>query len=189
MPNDLTPISTPDPATMTDLQKQKAVVRRLLELTDECGRGYYPLSMLAPLVGMTVPQLYDNNTNTGLLWEFGQHGRGPHQGALHFLPSNFTSVAINVDVERETEAWATWDGPEDDLKEVLQFGPDGEPVFTTENVAAVAAEVAKALGEDIEALKAQVADYENALKQILGADHPWAAEVAESVLAKWGTRR
>ena len=55
---------------------QKKVLRELLAQAIEHGFGSsYPLKPIADKLGITEP-LYDNNTNTGLLWEFGPHGSG-----------------------------------------------------------------------------------------------------------------
>lgn len=55
---------------------QKKVLRELLALSIENGFGSgYPLAPIAEKLGIKEP-LYDNNTNAGLLWEFGPHGSG-----------------------------------------------------------------------------------------------------------------
>ena len=55
---------------------QKRILRELLDMHIEHGfGGLYPLAPIAEKLGITEP-LYDNNTNTGLLWEFGPHGDG-----------------------------------------------------------------------------------------------------------------
>jgi len=55
---------------------QKRALRALLAQAISHGFGsYYPLAPIAEKLGITEP-LYDNNTNTGLLWEFGPHGSG-----------------------------------------------------------------------------------------------------------------
>lgn len=55
---------------------QKLALRELLSQCIENGfSGSYPLAPIAAKLGITEP-LYDNNTNTGLLWEFGPHGKG-----------------------------------------------------------------------------------------------------------------
>jgi hypothetical protein len=55
---------------------QKRVLRELLNQSIQNGFGCsYPLKPIADKFGITEP-LYDNNTNTGLLWEFGPHGSG-----------------------------------------------------------------------------------------------------------------
>lgn len=201
MPIDLTPTPSAELAAMTDVQKQRAIVRRLLELTDENGRGYYPLEMLAFPLGMTAAQLYDNDTNTGLLWDFGQHGKGWHQGALHFLPSAFDSVAINRDVERETEAWAN--APEESEPVAAAVPPAPAPDEPTEDVqcseAALAAaeEINLAWRWDIPLSKvgaiidrhfpvaAKFAEYEGVLRAIARSDTLYAVNARE-VLRQWG---
>ena len=55
---------------------QKKCLRELLHLCIEHGFGSsYPLLDVAAKAGVKEP-LYDNNTNTGVLWEFGPHGSG-----------------------------------------------------------------------------------------------------------------
>jgi hypothetical protein len=56
--------------------KQKAICRELIALSYEHGFGSsYPLQPIADKLGIT-DVLYDNNTNTGLLWDLGPHGEG-----------------------------------------------------------------------------------------------------------------
>lgn len=55
---------------------QKKVLRELLHLSIENGFGcLYSLKPIADKLGITEP-LYDNNTNTGVLWKFGPFGDG-----------------------------------------------------------------------------------------------------------------
>jgi len=55
---------------------QKKVLRELLAQSIEHGFGSgYPLAPIAAKLGITEP-LYDNETNTGILWEFGPYGDG-----------------------------------------------------------------------------------------------------------------
>lgn len=55
---------------------QKKCLRELLAQCIEHGfSSSYPLKPIADKLGITEP-LYDNNTNTGVLWEFGPHGNG-----------------------------------------------------------------------------------------------------------------
>ena len=55
---------------------QKKALRELLEQAIKHGFGCsHPLKPIADKLGITEP-LYDNNTNTGLLWEYGPHGSG-----------------------------------------------------------------------------------------------------------------
>lgn len=68
---------------MTD--QQKTICRELLKLSYRHGfESSYPLAPIAASLGLTVKELYDNNTNTGILWELGPHGNGVldigHQG-------------------------------------------------------------------------------------------------------------
>jgi hypothetical protein len=110
MPIDLNPIPI-DPRTLSDEDKQRFIIRRLLDLTDENGRGYYPLEPLAAEVGLTVQQLYDNNTNTGLLWELGRFGRA----YIDVLPPDYTCACIVRDCEQDAERFANpWVPPVDE---------------------------------------------------------------------------
>jgi hypothetical protein len=60
---------------MTDQQKQ--VCRYLLSESVRHGFGNgYSLEPIAKEMGVTVLELYDNNTNTGILWDLGPHGSG-----------------------------------------------------------------------------------------------------------------
>lgn len=56
--------------------QQKAVCRELLALSYEGGFGArYPLAPIAAKLKIKR-KLYDNNTNTGVLWDLGKHGKG-----------------------------------------------------------------------------------------------------------------
>jgi hypothetical protein len=55
---------------------QKRALRELLRESIDGGFGIgYPLKRISILLGLKEP-LYDDSTNTGLLWEFGPHGEG-----------------------------------------------------------------------------------------------------------------
>ena len=55
---------------------QKRALRELLNQAIDHGFGCsYSLASIAKTLSIEEP-LYDNNTNTGLLWEFGPHGQG-----------------------------------------------------------------------------------------------------------------
>ncbi len=53
--------------------EQKSIIRELIEQSYDSGFHHYPLAPIAAKLGITEP-LYDNNTNTGLLWKLGRHG-------------------------------------------------------------------------------------------------------------------
>ena len=55
---------------------QKKICKKLISLSIEHGFGVlYSLQPIADDLGIKEV-LYDNNTNTGILWEFGQYGSG-----------------------------------------------------------------------------------------------------------------
>ncbi len=55
---------------------QKRALRELLQQSIDHGFGCsHSLSAIAKKLDISEP-LYDNSTNTGLLWEFGPHGSG-----------------------------------------------------------------------------------------------------------------
>ena len=55
---------------------QKQIIRELIDLSIAGGFGVgYPLAPIAEKFGITDP-LYDNNTETGVLWDMGQKGEG-----------------------------------------------------------------------------------------------------------------
>ena len=81
---------------------QKRVLRELLGLSIEHGFGCgYPLAPIAEKLGITEP-LYDNNTNTGLLWEYGPHGKGLIM-ARGDWPDSYASM--DYDTARMIENW------------------------------------------------------------------------------------
>jgi len=60
---------------MTDVQK--AICHALLTLSYQ--RGFdssFPLEPIADKLGMTVAEIYDENTEQGVLWEYGPYGNG-----------------------------------------------------------------------------------------------------------------
>ena len=73
---------------------QKKVLRELLKQSIEHGFGsMYPLAPIAEKLGITEV-LYDNNTNTGLLWEFGPHGTG-----TIFARGDWPEAAASIDYD------------------------------------------------------------------------------------------
>lgn len=55
---------------------QKRALRELLQQSIDHGFGYsHSLAEIAKKLNITEP-LYDNETNTGLLWQYGPHGDG-----------------------------------------------------------------------------------------------------------------
>lgn len=56
---------------------QKIVVRKLLSLAYENGFGsFYSLKPIAETLGIKVSDLYDEDTESGHLWEYGPYGNG-----------------------------------------------------------------------------------------------------------------
>lgn len=73
---------------------QKRILRALLSRSIASGFGVlYPLAPIAQQLGITEP-LYDNNTNTGLLWEFGPHGKG-----LIFARGDWPDAQASIDYD------------------------------------------------------------------------------------------
>lgn len=73
---------------------QKKVLRELLAQAVEHGFApSYPLAPIAQKLGITEP-LYDNNTNTGLLWQFGPHGSG-----LIYASGNWPDASASIDFD------------------------------------------------------------------------------------------
>lgn len=73
-----------------------AACRLLLELSYEHGFHYFPLSVLAESLSVRSEALYDNDTNTGVLWSLGPHG----EGAL-----DVTSDGTAIGIPRGETAW------------------------------------------------------------------------------------
>lgn len=81
---------------------QKKALRELLNMSIEHGfGGGFSLAKIAEKLGITEP-LYDNNTNTGLLWEFGPHGSGIIN-ARGDWPDSYAS--ISYDESRLLDSW------------------------------------------------------------------------------------
>lgn len=80
--------------------EQKAVCKELLRMSYENGFGCaYPLAPIAKKLGITEV-LYDNNTNTGILWELGPHGEG-----LLFIRHTGESASVSMDTRELLEHW------------------------------------------------------------------------------------
>lgn len=74
---------------------QKAFVRELLRLSIDHGFGCrYSLAPIAEKLAIKEP-LYDNNTNTGVLWEIGPHGKG-------FLDIGPDGMSAAIDYDQHT---------------------------------------------------------------------------------------
>lgn len=72
-------------------KNQKRVLEELLNLCYSQGFDFsYPLEPIAKKLNIEEP-LYDNNTNTGILWEFGPHGSG-HISARGNWPNAQASI-------------------------------------------------------------------------------------------------
>lgn len=73
---------------------QKQVLRELLRMSIENGFGSgFSLKPIGEKLGIS-DILYDNNTNTGLLWEFGPHGDGIIN-ARGDWPDSYASIAYH----------------------------------------------------------------------------------------------
>lgn len=84
-------------------EEQKQVCRELLRLSHENGyAGLYPLKPIAAMMGKTVKELYDPETDTGILFEFAARSRGKHGGFLTFSLSG-THAGISVDTRSMLE--------------------------------------------------------------------------------------
>lgn len=60
---------------MTEIQKQ--LLHTLLSLSKDHGVGtFFRIGLIADQNNVLPKEVYDNDTNTGHLWEFGQHGKG-----------------------------------------------------------------------------------------------------------------
>lgn len=84
---------------------QKAFVRELLRLA--YSQGFDSSHLLAPIAEkLCVPPsevLYDNETNTGLLWELGDYG----SGLLEFNQSEpATHACVCFDMKELAEHWS-----------------------------------------------------------------------------------
>jgi len=79
---------------MTDIQKQ--ILQELIDLSYDHGFCYFPLAPIAKKFGIEEV-LYDNNTNTGLLWNLGKFGKG------YINVHEDTSACICCDLLRHIE--------------------------------------------------------------------------------------
>lgn len=87
---------------MTDQQKQ--IVRELLRRSYSDGFDHlYPLKPIANEMGITPLDIYDENTETGILWEYGPHGNG-------FLRFDLGHAGVVVEVRDLLENWSDYRG-------------------------------------------------------------------------------
>lgn len=90
---------------------QKQALRELLAQAVDHGFGSsYSLKSIADKLGITEP-LYDNNTNTGLLWEFGPHGSG-----LIDARGNWPDAYASVDYGYGASMIEAWTHPSQEPK-------------------------------------------------------------------------
>ncbi len=76
---------------------QKSVIRKLLELSYDSGFHWYHLSDVSDL---PVQSLYDNNTETGELYEISQK----RKGYIQIDEKGFAHV--NFDLKDQLERWS-----------------------------------------------------------------------------------
>lgn len=81
---------------MTDIQKK--VIRKLLELSYENGFHWFPLKMVSDL---PESDLFDRNTETGLLYDIAQFGKG-------YVEIDRSSIHINFDLKDQLERWVKY---------------------------------------------------------------------------------
>ena len=85
--------------------QQKAICRELLALAYKAGFGcYYPLAPIAAKLGIKR-RLYDNNTNTGLLWNLGKHGSG-----LLDITTDGTAACVPYELKDEVARYSGFKG-------------------------------------------------------------------------------
>lgn len=86
-------------------EDQKKVLRYLLK--EAYSHGFdscYPLTPIAKEMGFTTEQLFDSNTNTGILWELSSYGQGlidvsdRYEGDLY--------AGVNYDMKELAEHWS-----------------------------------------------------------------------------------
>lgn len=74
---------------------QKRALRELLNESIDHGFGCsHSLKAIAIKLGIKEP-LYDNETNTGLLWEYGPHGEGLIHASGNW-PEAYASIAYSM---------------------------------------------------------------------------------------------
>jgi hypothetical protein len=79
---------------------QKRICRELIQLSIEHGFGsLYPLAPIAEKLGITEV-LYDNETNTGILWDLGPHGQG-----LLYIPHTGDCASVDYDTHQMLANW------------------------------------------------------------------------------------
>ena len=84
---------------------QKAICRELIRLSIENGFGcLYPLAPIAKKLKIKR-KLYDNNTNTGILWDLGPHGAG-----VIYVSPDGKSASIDYDQHHMVANWCECPG-------------------------------------------------------------------------------
>lgn len=85
---------------------QKIVLRELLAQSIAHGfEGMYPLAPIAEKLKIEEP-LYNNNTNTGLLWEFGPHGNG-----MIYARGDWPNACASIDYHYGAAMIENWTHP------------------------------------------------------------------------------
>lgn len=83
-------------------EKQKLACRELLRLSYANGfDSAYPLASIATQLGSTTQELYNGNTETGLLFEFGEKGN-----ALLWFTNSGDAAGVCVETKDLLEAWS-----------------------------------------------------------------------------------
>lgn len=90
---------------------QKKALRELLSQAISHGfDSLYPLAPIAAKLGIEEP-LFDNNTNTGLLWEFGPHGSG-----LIYARGDWPDACASIDYSYSAPMIEAWTHPSQEPK-------------------------------------------------------------------------
>ena len=80
--------------------EQKQICKELIRLSIEHGFGCrYPLAPIAEKFKIKEP-LYDNDTNTGILWKLGPHGNG-----ILDISHTGQSAGVDYDTHQMLENW------------------------------------------------------------------------------------
>jgi hypothetical protein len=87
---------------MTDQQKQ--ICCDLLRASFENGFGSsYPLKPIAAKLGITEQDIYDANSETGIMWEYGSYGNGFISFTNH---GNGLYASVQFDTKDLLESWS-----------------------------------------------------------------------------------
>jgi hypothetical protein len=93
-------------------EEHKRICRELFRLSYEHGFHRFPLRLVAEATGIPVDQMFDEDSESGLLWPFHAAASGELAGMLELHGrGREASAAIAADTRSMLEVWCDFHGP------------------------------------------------------------------------------